>query len=338
MFTVSCVCGEKYYADQQHYGKSIKCRKCNRLIPIGPPEETIPADAPSSRGFQWIWATRRSTAEERFPPNASGSVGSSRGSPPSFNLRAGGIVLVLALGLLILLANLRSEKPPTYSPRTPPLTPELPPQRQSPASTSPPSTPGRSAASPKQSPIETRDEKLRPRPEAKPDGRRKLTLAVCAPSASASIRPPTGTELLLREENGFGQLEVSNGALADATLTLLTSDTPPQAIVHVYIRASERTSIEGIPPGTYRMLFAQGRQWDARIKRFQCDRSAAEFIDPAVFEELEVADGVKYTHARVTLHPVPGGRARTRPIDPDQFDEEVGELRGPMPAVVPQQR
>jgi hypothetical protein len=36
-----------------------------------------------------------------------------------------------------------------------------------------------------------------------------------------------------------------------------------------------------------------------------------------VFEEIEREGGTEYDQIEVTLHPVLGGTARTRPLDPD---------------------
>ena len=133
----------------------------------------------------------------------------------------------------------------------------------------------------------------------------------CSGPDPGTSRPETGTELRERAGSGRGSLEVRNGTQGDAVVKLVTLDDPPQAVLAVFVRASESTTISAIPRRTYRLVFLQGSRWSDERGTFSCPKAAKEF------EETFDFAGADW---EVTLYGVPGGTAQTDNLDPKVFD------------------
>lgn len=146
--------------------------------------------------------------------------------------------------------------------------------------------------------------------------------------ASGSIRPSSGTELQARTGRGLGRLRIENGTDTDATVKLVPTDLPVATTAHVYVRAHEYASVTGIPQRTYLIRFSKGQAWDPLSVRFARDREAFEFSRPLTFVErserqfgwFSAQHSTRYSQWQITLHPVGGGTARTRPIASHTFD------------------
>jgi hypothetical protein len=125
------------------------------------------------------------------------------------------------------------------------------------------------------------------------------------------IQPPTRT-------GGRSYLDVVNGTPRDAVVKLVDGRT--NAVVRfVFVSANNRTRLGSIEPGTYRVRFATGQDWDSAAQRFRRDAAFTEFRDPFDFTETPTAGGVRYTTGEITLNPVRGGNAPSNTIDESRF-------------------
>jgi hypothetical protein len=125
-------------------------------------------------------------------------------------------------------------------------------------------------------------------------------------------RPETGTELLeVSGPAGHGRLTVSNGTDQDSVVVLYARESQVRA---VFVRSGGDANIDSIPPAEYQVRFALGEAWDGT--RFRKDEQFLEFDRPMMFTERDTESGVAFVQARLSLHAVVGGNARTRPTAP----------------------
>jgi len=119
---------------------------------------------------------------------------------------------------------------------------------------------------------------------------------------------PNGS-IVARSGTGTGRLSVTNGGSTDAVLKLATSRR--RTILGIYVRAGAVANAGGIPPGSYRVLFASGRDWDRARRGFtrQCHFTRFE-------GQVNYRPRVTY---RLTLTATAGGNATTQSIDEDEF-------------------
>lgn len=77
-----------------------------------------------------------------------------------------------------------------------------------------------------------------------------------------TLRPVTGTVFgkRLQPADAYGELKVQNNSDADAVVSLVDviDNKPGKA---VYVRAGDNSSLEGIPDGTYFVLYQLGSGW-----------------------------------------------------------------------------
>lgn len=125
------------------------------------------------------------------------------------------------------------------------------------------------------------------------------------------LRPPSGP-------SGPGYLIVKNGTTSDAVIKLVRS-TDEGVVRSVYVVRQSDWTIRNIGPGTYRLWFAMGNDWDPVVRRFQRNPRYWQFDDAF---EFSVDDDGSYTYWEVTLHPVADGTAETSSLDPGRFNRE----------------
>jgi hypothetical protein len=110
----------------------------------------------------------------------------------------------------------------------------------------------------------------------------------------------------------------------DAIVKLVSVNCPAIVCQAIYIRAGDQSVLSYVGPGTYRLRFSLGRNWDSSRKRFLASVSYSEFEDPLLFEERrEGREG--HLEIAVTLNAVPFGNARTQAIDEAVFSEGDSE-------------
>lgn len=113
--------------------------------------------------------------------------------------------------------------------------------------------------------------------------------------------------------DGFGELEIDNGTNEDAVAVLTTLTDDP--VISVYVAANHQFTIEDINDGTYKLFFMIGEDWDDITKRFIRKLRCQVFEDTFPFTTTATTASVW----RVTLHPVLGGSAKTKDVDPQDF-------------------
>jgi len=142
-------------------------------------------------------------------------------------------------------------------------------------------------------------------------------------AGAGQVRPETGMNIIrVPGQRGHGTLRINNGIGRDATVKLVNVSTG-KPIRWVYIRSSDETTMKNIAPGSCRVRFAIGNNWDKTLRKFRDDRSYSEFDDSLDFRETETADKVNYATFEITLHPVVGGTARTDEISEAQFEQDA---------------
>lgn len=130
-------------------------------------------------------------------------------------------------------------------------------------------------------------------------------------------RPSSGTEISPPEDSsGFGCITIDNGTQFDAIIKLVREGATRRC---VYVRSKEKTTIEGIAPGTYHLLFSTGIDLNPESTLFERDKSYVKFEEPFVFEETSTEKGTMYDVFDVTLHGVVGGTADTIQLDESVF-------------------
>ena len=119
---------------------------------------------------------------------------------------------------------------------------------------------------------------------------------------------PNGS-IVSRSGTGSGSLTIQNGNESDAVLKLATSGR--RTILGIYVRAGAVATAGGIPPGSFRVLYASGRDWDRARRGFTRDCRFTRFDG-----NVNYRPGITY---RLSLFSSPGGNASTRSIDESEF-------------------
>lgn len=143
------------------------------------------------------------------------------------------------------------------------------------------------------------------------------------PAERSDLPPPrqlANNSVLIRniQSDGHGILSVHNGNRQDAVIFLVDAvrDLP---VYGFYTRNNNRSLIEGIPDGKYRVLFSTGVDWDDDRQSFTRTQAFAIFEDTMDFTTKRTRAGIEYSTIELTLHPVFGGTATTESIDESTF-------------------
>ncbi len=277
MITVKCACGEPFHVEERHRGSSIRCRRCGSIV-------TIPVASVAPQNFHTHDAVR--------PEGPSSAAPASGRSHPRRSLRW----LAVASALFVVLFTVSRLWPDRSALSRRPIA------SSSPSVVAPPS----SSLAASEPPQVSGDERL---------GRLERNLCE---RLKSSGRLPNGSRLLGPRSQAGGQLTIDNGTSHDAAVFLVIPRTA--TIAGVYVRAREHATLRSIPDGNYQVQFAFGSGWMRTQARF-CDpvdflafdstftfgtrRAAPDTVGDSVFTSILT------TAARVTLHPVPEGNART---------------------------
>ena len=153
------------------------------------------------------------------------------------------------------------------------------------------------------------------------------------------VRPPSGTSLItgsdpvtvdgkaVRDRAGLSDLTIENNADQDAVVKLAENERnePPRIYRAVYVRAGDQWVVPNIAPGTYRLLFCLGTEWDPQQKTFSDVVSCAEFKNPVTFQETRTIseDGqstqIGFDHMHIKLQATFDGNAQTKSADQALF-------------------
>src|SRR5262249_12424278 len=116
-----------------------------------------------------------------------------------------------------------------------------------------------------------------------------------------------------------GIMMVENGTHQDALVKIVPSGANTASCVF-YVAAGRQAHITFVPDGIYSILFALGRDWDPITTSFRNPRSFRRFDDVLNFESYYDAYASHHSSYELTLHTVPGGRARTSGMAEAEFD------------------
>lgn len=140
--------------------------------------------------------------------------------------------------------------------------------------------------------------------------------------AGDRVRPAHGAALT--PARGPHALVVENGTAEDAAVKLKRPDGTDAAGVYVHSRSTVR--LDGVPDGTYRVVFALGEAWSAACRRFARPAAVRGFVEEDgkrprrhSFVSERAGEGVRFSELRLTLHPVPDGNAVTRELPAGDF-------------------
>jgi len=117
---------------------------------------------------------------------------------------------------------------------------------------------------------------------------------------------------------GDGELSIENGTGLDAVAKLIRGDS---AVLTVYMKANSSYIMRNISNGTYRLIFAQGLDWNATTQKFRRNQQYSSFDEVLDFTVTEDEQYYYFTEFNVTLHDVAGGTAKTHDITASQFDK-----------------
>jgi hypothetical protein len=155
----------------------------------------------------------------------------------------------------------------------------------------------------------------------------RLTRGV--PTQLSSGRPPANGTVVYRRQGpqGRGRLTIENGRKTDAVVSLLEGSDPRRQYAAIYVQAGQRATLAGIAEGTYVIQFRLGQEWDRKV--FRIDAGSFEYEKRFEFAETITETETQRRHyydtATITLHPVPDGTVKFRPIPTRPIDLEGQE-------------
>ena len=131
----------------------------------------------------------------------------------------------------------------------------------------------------------------------------------------------TGTFLVKKLSGGRGELIIENGLSSDAVVVLSKSTRPKIALMSVYLHSENTYTITGIPDGVYILYYSFGEDWDSNSKKFTVTQTYGRFKEELEFKTTTTGTHIDYTGYAATLHPVPGGTAKTEHVSEADFPE-----------------
>ncbi|CAN5436321.1 hypothetical protein BH10ACI2_BH10ACI2_01610 [soil metagenome] len=150
----------------------------------------------------------------------------------------------------------------------------------------------------------------------------QLPIALVSPTNSPPqkiVRPATGTVLARTGGRGLGQLNVSNGLGVDAIVRLRDSNTG-KTVREMYVRTRDRSTLSGIAPGDYEIVFSTGYDYSASTKTFTRSASYEKFDRIFTFTQTREASGTRYDIAEITLDKVVNGTLTSSAINSSDFN------------------
>ncbi len=113
--------------------------------------------------------------------------------------------------------------------------------------------------------------------------------------------------------HGLGQLTITNGGAADATVGLVAGGGAP--VVTVYVGKGGSYTLHHVADGTYTIYVTSGSDWDAGARLFSRGCQFQQFDQTMDF----TTTSTQYTTYTITLTPVPDGNATESDVDPGSF-------------------
>jgi hypothetical protein len=123
----------------------------------------------------------------------------------------------------------------------------------------------------------------------------------------------TGSIVAGAVHHGLGELTISNGGTADATVGLVAGGGAP--VVTVYVGQGGSYTLRHIADGTYTIYVTSGADWDAGARLFSRGCQFQQFDQTMDF----TTTSSQYTTYTITLTPVADGNATESGVDPGSF-------------------
>ena len=145
-----------------------------------------------------------------------------------------------------------------------------------------------------------------------PKPRPSLTLP--AADQDFGSRPPNGRLIRAGDLDGPSALEIDNGGSNDALVSLSKGSKPA---ISVYVRKGKKTTVRGVPNGSYTVYFTFGASWDGSARAFGRNCTFQRFR-PNGQDQLTFQNNGWV----ITLQRVVGGNSPTDDVDPNDFPDD----------------
>jgi ribosomal protein S27E len=130
---------------------------------------------------------------------------------------------------------------------------------------------------------------------------------------SSQVIEPFATE-------GRGSLSVFNGNSSDAYIKLVDT-LSNELVASFYVKSNSTFTLEGVPDGSYKVIFASGEDWDSNTQSFTMNKSFTEFETTLNFRTIQYTDEIRYSIHEITLHQVENGNVMTSEVDEQEFSQ-----------------
>ena len=137
--------------------------------------------------------------------------------------------------------------------------------------------------------------------------------AIPASTEDGARTAATGTIVAGGVKHGLGELTITNGGDADATVALVKGQGAP--LVTVYMGHGGSYTLHHVPDGTYTIYVTSGVDWDSGARLFSRNCDFEQFDQTMDFRTTST----QYTTYTITLTPVAGGNATESDVDPGTF-------------------
>jgi hypothetical protein len=138
------------------------------------------------------------------------------------------------------------------------------------------------------------------------------------PFLAAQSRSLPSDPIFISQAMGGGSLEVSNGTNRDAHVKFV-EPLSRKLVAAFHVKSNSTFTVNQIPDGTYRVIFALGKNWNPKTQSFTQSKSFAKFDKPLNYTTMQLGNRIRYRAFRITLHPVPSGKARTSSVNEQEF-------------------
>lgn len=128
-------------------------------------------------------------------------------------------------------------------------------------------------------------------------------------------RPTTGTVVVNQLGGGVNQLKIVNDSIYDVYVVLAAPGEHQPALLGVYVRGGESTTVRHLLDGTYVAYFVQGSEWCTYYQKF------TGYTDYGMFDEVYTFEspGNYYSILTLTFGATSGTSSPTSDVDPDSF-------------------
>ena len=130
---------------------------------------------------------------------------------------------------------------------------------------------------------------------------------------SSQVIEPLTTE-------GRGSFRVINGTSRDAYIKLV-DPLADLLVASFYVKSNFTFTLEGVPDGSYQVIFTSGEDWDSDTRSFTMNKSFTEFDGTFDFITRQYLNEIRYSIHEITLHQVADGNATTSEVNEQEFTQ-----------------